>query len=129
MLFRSQVVERAQVFAPVGVDALQHNHALELGELLATDLTHLGLERCVRCLVLIGRDARLIERALAGRAVFVVRAPSLPRAVEAASRAAHQGDVVLLSPACASFDMFRDYKHRAEVFRAAVQGLNHERAS
>jgi UDP-N-acetylmuramoylalanine--D-glutamate ligase len=45
----------------------------------------------------------------------------LPEAVEAAASAAHPGDAVLLSPACASLDMFRDYSHRAEVFAEAVR--------
>jgi UDP-N-acetylmuramoylalanine--D-glutamate ligase len=52
---------------------------------------------------------------------------SLPEAVETAQRLAHVGDAVLLSPACASFDMFRNYAHRAEVFVAAVRKLEAER--
>jgi len=50
-------------------------------------------------------------------------ARDLQDAVRIAARAARPGDVVLLSPACASFDMFRNYVHRAEVFGAAVQDL------
>lgn len=73
-----------------------------------------------RAVVLIGRDAPLIERALAG-AVPVHRARDLKEAVCCAARLARVGDTVLLSPACASFDMFRDYAHRAEVFRRAVE--------
>jgi UDP-N-acetylmuramoylalanine--D-glutamate ligase len=53
----------------------------------------------------------------------LVRAPSLEQAVEVASGLARPGDAVLLSPACASFDMFRNYAHRAEVFVAAVRSL------
>ncbi len=50
-------------------------------------------------------------------------ASSLPEAVSLAARMAVAGDVVLMSPACASFDMFRDYQHRADVFRQAVSEL------
>ncbi len=75
-----------------------------------------------RAVVLIGRDAPLIEAALAGT-VALQRAPTLPEAVRLARRLAQPGDVVLLSPACASFDMFRNYEHRGEVFRAAVKEL------
>ncbi len=50
----------------------------------------------------------------------VERAPTLEAAVDAAHRLARPGDAVVLSPACSSFDMFRDYAHRAEVFRGAV---------
>ncbi len=75
-----------------------------------------------RALVLIGRDAPLIERALAG-AVPVRHARDLHEAVAAAQALASPGDVVLLSPACASFDMFRDYRHRGEEFAHAVREL------
>ncbi len=75
-----------------------------------------------RAVVLIGRDAALIETALAGT-VTMQRAPTLPEAVRLARRLAQSGDVVLLSPACASFDMFRNYEHRGDVFRAAVREL------
>ena len=71
-----------------------------------------------RAVLLIGRDAPSIEQAVPGE-----RCASLEEAVERAARLAQPGDAVLLSPACASFDMFRDYKHRGEVFAAAVRGL------
>ena len=74
--------------------------------------------------LLIGRDAALIERALASSGVPVERCASLDQAVEQAAREARPGEAVLLSPACASFDMFRDYRHRGEVFAAAVKGLD-----
>jgi UDP-N-acetylmuramoylalanine--D-glutamate ligase len=77
----------------------------------------------VRTLVLIGRDAELIARAAAGSGVAMMRAASMEEAVQAAFAASRTGDAVLLSPACASFDMFRDYEHRAEMFRAAVHHL------
>ncbi len=76
----------------------------------------------VRHVVLIGRDAPLIARALDGVCTIECCA-SLPQAVQAAARAAQPGDTVLLSPACASFDMFRDYAHRGAVFAEAVREL------
>src|ERR1700686_1348055 len=76
----------------------------------------------VRHAVLIGRDAALIERALAGVCTLETCA-TLPAAVRAAARAALPGDTVLLSPACASLDMLRDYSHRGAVFTQAVQEL------
>ena len=76
-----------------------------------------------RAVVLIGRDAPLIEAALAATGIPLLAAASLPEAVKVAAGRAHPGDAVLLSPACASFDMFKDYAHRAEVFCEAVQAL------
>jgi UDP-N-acetylmuramoylalanine--D-glutamate ligase len=76
----------------------------------------------VRHTVLIGRDAPAIGRALAG-VCAVEYCDSLEAAVAAAARAAHPGDTVLLSPACASLDMFRDYAHRGSVFADAVRRL------
>jgi len=86
-----------------------------------------AVEANARAVLLIGRDAPLIEAAIAGSGVPAYPAASLPEAVAAAHRLAHPGDVVLLSPACASFDMFRNYVHRAEVFVAAVNRLAAER--
>ncbi|WP_454904649.1 UDP-N-acetylmuramoyl-L-alanine--D-glutamate ligase [Variovorax gossypii] len=74
-----------------------------------------------RAVVLIGRDAPIIEAALASTGVSLMHAGSMEEAVQAAAARANPGDAVLLSPACASFDMFRDYEHRADVFREAVQ--------
>ena len=73
-----------------------------------------------RAVVLIGRDAPLIEAAL-GKAVKVHHAKDMHDAVRIAKRLAQPGNVVLLSPAFASFDMFRNYEHRAEVFCQAVR--------
>jgi len=80
-----------------------------------------AVARSARAIVLIGRDAPLIEAAVSGAGVPLHRAASMEEAVALAGNAARPGDAVLLSPACASFDMFRNYKHRGEVFRLAVQ--------
>ncbi len=77
----------------------------------------------VRAAVLIGRDAGLIGAAVAGSGVPLEYADSLDAAVTRADALAQPGDAVLLSPACASLDMFRNYAHRAEVFIAAVRRL------
>ncbi len=76
-----------------------------------------------RAVVLLGRDADLIAAALAGSGIPLLRAATMEDAVSAAFNAAAPGDAVLLSPACASFDMFRNYGHRAEVFIAAANKL------
>ncbi|OYY04660.1 MAG: UDP-N-acetylmuramoyl-L-alanine--D-glutamate ligase [Methylotenera sp. 24-45-7] len=76
-----------------------------------------------RAVVLIGRDAALIERELLETNVPLYQAADLPEAVNIAKKLAQAGDAVLLSPACASFDMFKNYVHRAEVFVAAVKRL------
>jgi UDP-N-acetylmuramoylalanine--D-glutamate ligase len=73
--------------------------------------------------VLLGRDAKLIAVALAATGVPLIHAGNMEEAVDAAFQAAKPGDAVLLSPACASFDMFRNYGHRAEVFIDAVKNL------
>jgi UDP-N-acetylmuramoylalanine--D-glutamate ligase len=88
-----------------------------------------AVEANARAVLLIGRDAPLIEAATAGSGVEIHRAASLPDAVVQAQRLAQPGDAVLLSPACASFDMFRNYVHRAEVFVEAVNQLAAERAA
>ena len=77
----------------------------------------------VRAVVLIGRDAPAIRQALAPTGVALHDAADLPSAVLLARAQAQPGDAVLLSPACASMDMFRDYAHRAQVFTEAVQAL------
>lgn len=88
-----------------------------------------AVEANARAVVLIGRDAPRIEAAIAGSGVEIRHAASLEAAVETAHRLAQPGDAVLLSPACASFDMFRNYVHRAEVFVAAVRRLAAERGA
>ncbi len=79
-----------------------------------------------RAVVLIGRDAPLIAAALQGGDVPVVHAKDMSDAVAQAASLALPGDAVLLSPACASFDMYRNYAHRAEMFANEVQKLNEE---
>ncbi len=82
--------------------------------------------RHARAAVLIGRDAPQIRAVLEPAGVSLLDAGSMEEAVKLAAQRAHAGDAVLMSPACASFDMFRNYGHRAEVFRAAVAQLAEE---
>jgi UDP-N-acetylmuramoylalanine--D-glutamate ligase len=79
------------------------------------------VRRKARAVILIGRDADRIAGAIAPSGIQPIRATDMDSAVAAAAEAARPGDAVLLSPACASYDMFRDYSHRAEVFVAAVK--------
>ena len=79
--------------------------------------------RYARAVVLIGRDAPLIRTALEGTGVELLAADSMAEAVTLAAGRAQTGDAVLMSPACASFDMFDNYGHRAQVFCDAVQAL------
>ena len=76
----------------------------------------------VRHAVLIGRDAARLAESLQG-VCSTERRATMEEAVRAAARAANRGDTVLLSPACASLDMFRDYAHRGEEFARAVREL------
>ncbi|SDX06921.1 UDP-N-acetylmuramoyl-L-alanine--D-glutamate ligase [Thiocapsa roseopersicina] len=81
-----------------------------------------AVKRTARAVVLIGRDAGLIAQALDGE-VPLWEAVSMQDAVARAAAIARPGDTVLLSPACASFDMFESYEHRGRVFAEAVRGL------
>ncbi|HEX6721836.1 MAG TPA: UDP-N-acetylmuramoyl-L-alanine--D-glutamate ligase, partial [Burkholderiaceae bacterium] len=83
--------------------------------------------RHARAVALIGRDAAAIEQALTGIATPRQRHDDLPSAVRWCFEQARSGDAVLLSPACASLDMFRNYGHRAEVFVQTVHELAAER--
>jgi UDP-N-acetylmuramoylalanine--D-glutamate ligase len=87
------------------------------------------LAQHARAVVLIGRDADRIRSAVehAVAAVPMFDASTLPEAVRIAQQQAQPGDAVLLSPACASFDMFDNYPHRARVFVGAVHELAIER--
>ncbi len=76
----------------------------------------------VKHVVLLGQDAAQIDSVLKSTC-STEQVSSMEQAVQAAARAAQSGDTVLLSPACASLDMFRDYAHRGAVFAAAVKGL------
>jgi UDP-N-acetylmuramoylalanine--D-glutamate ligase len=85
-----------------------------------------AVARHARTAVLIGRDGPLIKKAIAdagAAGVAIECADDMDDAVRRARRHAQPGDAVLLSPACASFDMFRNYEHRAQVFVAAVRAL------
>lgn len=92
------------------------------GQGKGADFTELGqaLDGLAKAVVLIGEDAPLIEQALSHN-MTRVHANSMVDAVQKAAELAGAGDVVLLSPACASFDMFRNYEHRGEVFAEAVR--------
>jgi len=79
--------------------------------------------RHARAVLLIGRDAGAIGAALADAGVELINCASLEQAVQQAAALARPGDAVLLSPACASMDMFRNYAHRAQVFADAVREL------
>ena len=76
-----------------------------------------------RAVLLIGRDSPRLREALADTGVPLTECATLEDAVSQARAMAQLGDAVLLSPACASFDMFRNYEHRSEVFVAAVRTL------
>jgi UDP-N-acetylmuramoylalanine--D-glutamate ligase len=103
--------------APLVLIAGGQSKGNEFGELIA------GLGDQVRALVLLGETAEAIAQA-AGSALPVYRVDSMYAAVAQAAQLAQPGDLVLLSPACASFDMFNDYRHRGDTFIQAVQELS-----
>ncbi|MFC0400436.1 UDP-N-acetylmuramoyl-L-alanine--D-glutamate ligase [Paraburkholderia rhizosphaerae] len=85
--------------------------------------------RWCRAVMLIGRDAPNIRAALADTGIALADHATLEEATRAAAALAQPGDAVLLSPACASFDMFKGYAHRAEVFRSTVEEIAAERGT
>ncbi|TDQ38908.1 UDP-N-acetylmuramoyl-L-alanine--D-glutamate ligase [Thiopseudomonas denitrificans] len=95
------------------------------GDGKGADFTELSaaVRRHCRALVLLGRDAELIRVALADTGVPAVMAATLGEAVAKAAEAGVPGDSVLLAPACASLDMFRNFEERGELFVRAVEGL------
>jgi UDP-N-acetylmuramoylalanine--D-glutamate ligase len=86
-----------------------------------TQLNHLLRER-VKQVYTIGAAAEKIESQIR-EAAKIVHAETLEKAVKQAASSAQSGDVVLLAPACASFDQFRNYQHRGQVFKDTVRAL------
>ena len=96
---------------------IDHSNDEKLGERIAQK---------AKTAVLIGRTAGKIAEAIencAGGGVKVEMAESLADAVAAAERIADRGDIVVLSPACASYDMFENFQHRGESFRELVRAI------
>ena len=118
----------ATVAALEGLGAQQRLVVILGGDGKGQDFTPLlePVRAHVRAVVLLGQDAKAIEAAIASCGVDIHHAVDLPDAVRRAARCAVAGDAVLLSPACASLDMFRNYVHRAEVFVQAVNELSEE---
>ena len=100
-------------------------HVILGGSLKGTDFAPLAdpLAHAASAVYLIGEAAPELRRALTGRGIELVDGGTLERALRIAASVACDGDVVLLSPACASYDQFRDYEARGERFRALVEAL------
>jgi UDP-N-acetylmuramoylalanine--D-glutamate ligase len=111
------------------LEGLGHERKLVLilgGDAKSQDFTPLiqPINRFARAVILLGRDADLIEKSLALVKIAFVRVHTMHEAVQKASLHAKSSDAVLLSPACSSLDMFKNYAHRGEVFIEAVQALS-----
>jgi UDP-N-acetylmuramoylalanine--D-glutamate ligase len=115
----------ATVAALNGLGADRKVIAIMGGEGKGQDFSPLAepVARYARAVVLIGRDAAQIRAALEHSGVPLLDAESMAQAVLLANAKAHAGDAVLMSPACASFDMFDNYEHRARVFCQAVNEI------
>ncbi|RZJ06723.1 MAG: UDP-N-acetylmuramoyl-L-alanine--D-glutamate ligase, partial [Haliea sp.] len=115
----------ATVAALTGLGAERKLVVILGGEGKGQDFSPLAdaVQRNARAVVLIGRDAPLIRAAIESAGVPMFDATSMESAVERAAAEARTGDAVLMSPACASFDMFDNYEHRARVFCDAVRAL------
>jgi UDP-N-acetylmuramoylalanine--D-glutamate ligase len=115
----------ATVAAMTGLGAERKLVLIAGGEGKGQDFSPLAgpVRQHARGVILIGRDAPLIRAVLEGTGVPLLDAGSMQAAVEMAAHQAQTGDAVLMSPACASFDMFDNYGHRAQVFCDAVQAL------
>ena len=81
------------------------------------------VEQYTRAVFLIGKDAASIRAAIARSGIELIDCATLEEAVQRAAALAQPGDAVLLSPACASLDMFTNYAHRAQVFVDAVRDI------
>jgi len=115
----------ATVAALQGLGAERRVVVILGGDGKGQDFTPLAepVSRYTRAVVLIGRDAKRIREVLQGTGVPVHDATDMVDAVNQAASMAQRGDAVLMSPACASFDMFDNYDHRAQVFCQAVAAL------
>jgi UDP-N-acetylmuramoylalanine--D-glutamate ligase len=115
----------ATVAALAGLGADRRVVVILGGEGKGQDFSPLAepVARYARAVVLIGRDAPVIEAALQESGVSLVHADTMSQAVALANAKAHAGDAVLMSPACASFDMFDNYEHRARAFCEAVNEI------
>ena len=87
------------------------------------NLLHDVVKQRARAVILIGEDAPLLEKALTDT-VLILRAETMREAVDVAAQQAQAGDTVLLSPACASFDMFKGFEHRGQTFSECVRSLS-----